>query len=187
MNSIIENNKLDGKYPIGTAIVIIRNAYNGTNNLVLTEDEKRKIDELGIAEKMNDIEEVIKVLEILKKEGVNVGKLRISKIIESGKAEFFNLAQISENQVDIKEIMEKYNLDPQYAIGRKISYLRGAYKGNNGRYLKEEEKRKAEALGVIKIRDMEKEKRRLEKNLEEAKKLKLEAEKQAMRKKNINH
>lgn len=173
INEIIKKYKLDPKYPIGYKIRVIRLALS-KEDVLLTEEENKSIEELGVNKSRKAVEEVLEILEILKKEGINIKNLPIVRRI-NGKDIPVTLGQLIDWGIDIEPIIEKYKLDGDYQIGTKITNLRQAYRGKRCK-ITEEEKRKAELLGVVKIMDMQKEQEDLEKKIEQAKELKKEAQ-----------
>lgn len=85
----------------------------------------------------------------------------------------------NEAGTNIYAIIEKHRLDAEFKIGAGITKLRQAYSGKSANPITEDEKRRAEKIGAIKIADMEAEQKRLQEKLEKAEALKQEAEAQA--------
>ena len=89
------------------------------------------------------------------------------------------LEDIDQHGINIYAIMEKHKLDADFKIGAGITKLRQAYSGKSANPITEDEKRRAEKIGAVKIADMEAEQKRLQEKLERAEALKQEAEAQA--------
>ena len=142
---------------------------------MLTDEQNKIIEELGIRTPKRAIEECLDILEILKEEKINVRTIPVVKRV-NGKDKYVNLGQLEEYGFVIDPILEKYNLDREYPIGAKITNLRQAYRGVRCS-ITDEEKKRAEVLGIVRIKDMQLEQDELNKKLEQAKELKKETEK----------
>ena len=155
IDEIIEKYNLNGEYPIGRKLNSLRVRYNGHNNMNMTEEQKRQIEEWGLLQTKNSIEIALDLLELLQSKGVDVRKINVSKL-ENGKLRSTVLKDINQYGVNIDEIIEMYNLDPEYNIGLRISDIRKAIKGKNFK-LSGEKKQRIEKLGIankkLKIED----------------------------------
>ena len=149
---VIQENDLDSDYKIGQFIQGIRGACKGKRGYLITEENRKEIDELGIIpEEVKECKEkTFEILEILKDHGIELSKIKRTKYV-NGKSEFITLEEINQNNVDIDEIIDKYQLDRDYKIGSQIYSIVRQYNGTaKGGVLSEEERKKAECLGIVK-------------------------------------
>ena len=151
---ILEKLGLDGQYKIGYYKNLAKRAYKGDGSCAIEYEEKRKIEELRIVglEEKSAIAEFIEIAEKLNNEGIEVGKLTISrKIKKDGKViRQFNTFQDLVDRGEIsKEILEKLGIDCEYKFGYYARVSKNAYNGNGNHSIKDEEKRKLEELGII--------------------------------------
>jgi len=172
IKEIIHQYGLDKYYNIGMKITSMSQAYKGNSAYAITETDKKKIEQFGFGkEKESSIVEALRILEILQSEGVDVKKIPQRKRA-NGKQISTTLSDINQEGVNIQEIIERYGLDKDYKIGQKIMIMLQAYEGRVTYAITEEDKRRAEALGIIKIKDMEAEQKRLAQQVQEAEVLK---------------
>ena len=148
IQKIIEDNELDGDLEIGKLILKVRLAYNGKSGYSITEEEKRKIEELGLLHVQTMVERTLEVAEILYNNGIDLEHLQLSKLV-NGIRIYTQLSEIRQDGIDIAKIIEENELDGNLKIGDSISRLRAGYKGKKNIIITEEEKRKAENLGLI--------------------------------------
>ena len=172
IEKIMKKYYLDGDYPIGVKISELRKVNNGRrDDIVFTEDEKTRIEELGIMEKKTSMEELLDILETLKSENIKIHLIRKVKGYDfNGKVLYNCIRDIEDDRID--EIIKKYDLDKEYPIGYKIDTLKKAYIGKGLTVLTDKDRSRAEELGVIKISELEKKQNQLKETLEEAKELK---------------
>lgn len=186
IDAIIKKYNLDPNYPIGHRIRDLRQAYTGSMSCVITEENKKDAEELGILERKDRIEEVLDILEILQSEGVDVRRISVAKHID-GKTIPTILADLRQDDVNMRGIIEKHKLDKNFIIGLYITRLRRKHKFNREE-LSEETIKRINALGILekkKVKELEAEQQNLLKQLKEAKKLKRQAQLLSKRK-NMN-
>ena len=155
---IIEQNGLDGEYPIGRQINYAITNYNATKDperrafYKIEEEDMIKLEELGIVKlnKKSKISELIEVLGKLKESEIDVSKLPISKNLD-GKIYYLQLKDIVN-----PEIIEQNGLDGEYSIGEQIHNARYAYKGKGTSAIENEDKTKLEELGIVKLNEKSK-------------------------------
>ncbi len=155
MESVISETGISGEFEIGKGLYSLRRAYLGISSYVITESEKREVETLGIIstkKKKRAIEEILEVVQVLKKAGVTLCDIPLS-VSNKGKQRSTYLYEISQSGIDIKKIIEENGLDDKYKIGDRITFLKGAYKGRNGYLITKEEKRKIEELGILAKRE----------------------------------
>ena len=148
---IIEEEGLDGEYPFGARLYGLRRLYNGTGTGKITKEEKRKAEELELIldNEKTAIAETLEILELLKKNGVDLTKLQLTRTIKGNSVPLL-LKDIEQEGVNIAEMIERYNLNGEMNLRSRITGLRLAYNGTRNSYIiTEEEKRKAEKLGLI--------------------------------------
>lgn len=172
MEEIIEKYNLDPEYPIGNGISKVRSLYNGTKKGELTEKERKQTEVLGILEKRSMVDEVLTILEMLKAEKVDVSSIKKTK-----KGKGIVLEDIRQEGIAIESVIEKCGFDRNYPIGSKMMTLCAAYNGSGLVKMTDEDRRRAEVLGIVKIKDMQEEQEKLITRIENAKELKQEAEK----------
>ena len=148
---IIEENGLDEDFPYGKNVTMTRMAYKGKSGYAITEQEKRKAMKLGLIleEKQSIVAQTLEVARILRANGVDLGKIKLQI-----KGKFTSLKEIEQEGIDIEKIIKENGLDEDFAYGKNLSATRLAYNGK-GTYKKmtDEEKKEAEELGLIKIRE----------------------------------
>ena len=150
INKIIEENDLSGEYPIGSKMhYAVRLCNQGPNHLI-TEEQIEKLIEFGItsrvkierAQKDETIAtELLRHLDILKQNGVDLSKIR--------KSEGSLLKNITQDGIDIEEIIKQNGLDGNYKIGSKIQYISRLIKEQRYNSITEEEKAAFFEHGVI--------------------------------------
>lgn len=89
---------------------------------------------------------------MLKEEGLDVGAIQTTKRKIKGVNSFTLLKEAKQDRIDINKIIEKTGLDENYELGKKINIVKVSYNGTGTYAITEEEKRKAEKLGIIKKR-----------------------------------
>lgn len=149
---IIEENGLDGTLPIGKHIINLRATYKGETTLAMTEEEKRRAEQLGIVQIEKEktmVAKALEVAEILHNNGVDFSKLQLSERTSKNSRVYLKIAEIKQKGINIQKIIEESGLDGDLEIGNLISKLRLAYNGKGGYSIEEEEKRKAEELGLL--------------------------------------
>ncbi len=89
------------------------------------------------------IKKFIYILNILKKEGINVSEIKQTNTVD-GKTEYTKLSDIVSS-----DILEKYNLDGEYKIGARITSVKSEYKGNARLAITEEDRQKIEEFKLF--------------------------------------
>ena len=92
---------------------------------------------------------LLNVLEILKDEGIDIRKIKVSISIGDGKTRFVTLSDIEQKGIDMQAIIKKYDLNKDYYIGLKIHHLREACSGRGTCRITEEEKKMAQLMGIL--------------------------------------
>lgn len=167
IQKIIKENNLDPEYPYGTGVRILRSAYRG--NYKITEEEKRETKELGLISKreMNkkgntkgngstvglsikgtSQERALKIVEILKVNGVDPSKLQLTKIV-NGRTKCRLLEELEQEGVDIQKIIAENGLDGKFEIGAKIMAMIKAYRGVGVYEMTKKDRKKVEEVGII--------------------------------------
>lgn len=154
---VIEKHGLDANYPFGYMKRIVCQTYKGQNDYALDEEDRRKIEEYGILEKVeklkaNKITEFLHVCKILENYGVDLSEIP-QVLTENGKKRRAELRDIKQENIDISEIIEDNGLDPYYQIGSWKTTIGQAYKGK-GYYadiITEEDRRELKRMRVIKV------------------------------------
>ena len=146
IEQILEKLGLDKKYPIGMRVNILRKSYKGTLPCKITDEDRRRIEALGLAERKSAIEETLDILESLQREGIDVTQIK-QLIRENGKQRKTYLGEIQHE--NIEGIIEKLGLDRKYPIGMKLANLKQAYKGTLTCKITDEDRRRIEALGLV--------------------------------------
>jgi len=134
---ILEANQLNGEFPIGQRIAVIRLAYKGTGNYKITEEDKRLAELIpGLIYEKGEtvVQEALRICQILSENGIDFNNLQLSKTIKCDTKDKVLRDIISE------EILEKYQLDGEFPIGRRIKAIRNACKGTVAYKITEEEK-----------------------------------------------
>lgn len=150
IDEVIEKNVFDKNFPIGDKMSRVMLAYNGKIQSPITDDEKKRLEDLGmVEEKQNVISEALNIAKILKINGINLEKIKLSTIT-GNKKHYTTLKELNQYGIDIEKIIREEGLDEEYSIGLAISKIRGAYNGKNKYTITNTEKREAEELGLIK-------------------------------------
>lgn len=144
IDEIIEKYNLDSNFQIGKQIDKMMN-----NVKEFSDEDKKRVEKLGIEkvrrrnyEVDKDRDEALRILELLDKEGADVSSLSPKRKI-NGKKVFRILKELRVNNID--EIIEKYNLDPEFRIGYRINEMRHHPENYDGA-----SKKRIEALGIKK-------------------------------------
>lgn len=90
----------------------------------------------------------LEIAEILYNNGIDLEHLPLSNLV-NGIREYTRILDIRQDGIDIARIIEENVLDGNLKIGDSIGKLRAIYNGKKNITMTEEEKRKAEALGLI--------------------------------------
>lgn len=151
IQEIIEKHKLDGEFPIGYGINQVRRAYNGNGNCKITEEEKKEAKKQGlILEKSKTaVEETLEMVKLLKKYGIDVNSLQLSKT-HKGNTRFILLKEVQVEGIDIKKIIQENNLDENFELGKRIIGTRNAYRGTGTNLITEQQKQEIDELGLFK-------------------------------------
>ena len=148
MQKVIKKYKLDGKFKIGKKINYLRESYNHPENYRITEKQRKEIEKLGLLERESAIAETLRIVRILRENGVDITKIKLTKVI-NGKQEYTLLREIEQDGIDMQKVIEENGLDGDFKIGRRIVNLRTAYNDSGTYIITHEEKKEAEDLGLI--------------------------------------
>ena len=108
------------------------------------------------------VERILEVAEILYNNGIDLEHLQLSKLV-NGTRIYTKILDIRQDGIDVAKIIEENELDGNLKIGESIGKLRSGYKGKKTIIITEEEKRKAETLGLI-PREMARREEKMEDN-----------------------
>ena len=151
INKIIEENNLDGDFEFGSRLQSLRATNNGRSMLKLESKDKELANKLGLLKGTNYLSEILNVAEVLKNNGVDLRKIRISRF-ENGKQVLIKLSEIKQEGIDIDKIIEENGLYRNFAYGSALKLLRRIYNGGK-KYnrITLEQRKLAENLGLVKI------------------------------------
>ena len=127
INKVINKYNLDSEYPIGSKIHNLRRAYVGNGTSAFSEEDRKRAEDIGVLNRKTNLEECAEILEILKREGWDLRKIRIGEM-KKGVFKKYLLKEIKQEGFDVLEIINKYNLNPNFPIGDTISDLRSEKK-----------------------------------------------------------
>ena len=178
MEKVIKKYGLDPNYPIGRKLGDLQYVLTGKGKIIITNGDILRAKLLGIEPRKTSVARTISVLETLYSEGVNIPAIKQAKK-HGNKLVSTTLEDIDQHGINIYAIIEKHKLDADFKIGAGITKLRQAYSGKSANPITDDEKRRAEKIGAVKMADMEAEQKRLQEKLEKAEALKQEAEMQA--------
>ena len=99
--------------------------------------------------RLNSREEFFNICKILTDEGIDISKLPLRVSKQKGVRVSTTIADINLPNIDIQEIIEKYNLDPNYPLGNKIKNMRSYIKEFSQNF-SQDELQLAESLGISK-------------------------------------
>ena len=99
--------------------------------------------------RLNSREELFNICKILTDEGIDISKLPLRVSKQKGVRVSTTIADINLPNIDIQEIIEKYNLDPNYPLGNKIKNMRSYIKEFSQNF-SQDELQLAESLGISK-------------------------------------
>lgn len=146
IDEIIERNGLNGEECIGMKIMYLGQAVKGTNRYKMSDNERKKLEELGLLK--NLLKKDLKIFRLLSESGIDLSKLNLQKAV-NGKGKYILLKDIQQEGIDIDEIIKKNKLDENLNIGMKIRKIRDKYNQNA---VSEEERKEIEKLGLVKIK-----------------------------------
>lgn len=146
-NDIILKYQLDPDYKIGSRLEGMIGTCRGTNAYAITENQKKYAERFGFADRRSSISETLDMLEILNDEGININKIKKNKTVK-GKRESTILMDISQKNVNIESVVKRYNLDPNYPIGRKLGELQYALARKEKNMITRGEILRAKLLGI---------------------------------------
>ena len=158
MKKILKESGVLIDYLIGREKTKATLAVNGKGDTPITEEEKKKLVELGVIkeEKETAMCIFVKVCEALSEQGFNFNKFTYSKQIKlnDGKNKTVNktLKDIQEEypEIDIEKIMKETGVETEYSIGSAKTQARSAIRGTGITPITEEEKQRLINLGVVK-------------------------------------
>lgn len=151
IEKIIEENELNPNMKIGQMIIELKDAYrddlnNNGNHYRTSENERKRIENLGILERISQASETLDLLEVLKQNGVDLNKIQLY-VSENKKQRSTLLKEIKAKNID--RIIKENKLDPNLEIGYRIDSLKQMYRGSKDYKLTDKEKSRVEALGII--------------------------------------
>lgn len=92
---------------------------------------------------------LLKILEILKNNGVDITKIPM-RYSKDGKRYFYILSEISQDGIDMSNIIFQNGLDGNFEIGKYLKEIRLLYTSNSKK-LTEEERKVMEEMGIVSI------------------------------------
>ena len=155
IDKIIEKLGLDRNYPIGRKIYYVISTYKGYKKSKMPKEQRERVEKLKIIrEDKSAIEETLDLLEILKSEGINISNIKCTKL--EGKKQISTY--LYEVEADnIEEIIEKYGLDREYPIGRRLQLTTTVYRTGVGAQITPQDIKRIEALGIMQEKNIVKE------------------------------
>lgn len=147
IQNIIQEYNLDENLYIGNIIGNLRRGIAGKKNgTLMTEEEKQKVIELGILDRVTKAEEYIELFTILKNNGV-----KIAQISNHGES---RLKDIKQEGIDIQKVIEDHNLDGELRIGQIKVGIRRSIEGEKPQFkMTEEQKKEFIKLGIMDDRE----------------------------------
>ena len=147
IQNIIQKYNLDENLYIGNILGNLRRGIAGKKNgTLMTEEEKQKVIELGILDRVTKAEEYIELFTILKNNGV-----KIAQISNHGES---RLKDIKQEGIDIQKVIEDHNLDGELRIGQIKVGIRRSIEGEKPQFkMTEEQKKEFIKLGIMDDRE----------------------------------
>ena len=147
IQNIIQKYNLDENLYIGNILGNLRRGIAGKKNgTLMTEEEKQKVIELGILDRVTKAEEYIELFTILKNNGV-----KIAQISNHGESRLKNIKQ---EGIDIQKVIEDYNLDGELRIGQIKVRIKRSIEGEKPQFkMTEEQKKEFIKLGIMDDRE----------------------------------
>lgn len=164
IEKIIKENDLDEDFPIGRTIVQMKKAYKGKGRYTITDDQKKEMEALGLVgkkkkkktkekKKKTAVLETLEIAKVLKENGVDFKKIKLSKENENGNRIPIILKEIKQEGIDIEKIIKENNLNRNFKFGSRVTTLRNYY-NNDSSKMTDEERALAEELGLIKTKNI---------------------------------
>ena len=151
IDKIILDNGLDPNFNYGLKTRFIRNLCKyGTPDQV-TEEEKKKFQELGVLEKEFAAEETLRVAKILHDNKLDIQKVPLH-IVKNKKPQPIKLGEVKQEGIDMEKIISENNLDKDFKLGKRLNSIRQAYRGKITPALTPEERKLAEELKLVEPR-----------------------------------
>lgn len=148
IEKIARENNIDLNFKFGQRAISIRNACAGRGGYLITDEQKKLAEELGLIdlnpEKETAIAEFLRIARILKDNNVDVKKLPITI-----NRQYARLRDLQQPGIDIEKICEENDLDLDIPIGTRISAIRDSYNRKSTYLMTEEEVEEAKSLGII--------------------------------------
>lgn len=153
---LIKQEKVDADYPYGRMLKSVR--LKGRAGSKLTPEQQEKAENLGVlnhcksekntlncTQPLSAIQETLRVLEILSKNGYDISTLTISIRDEDGKYKPKILKDID----GIEKLAKEHNIPLDFPIGQRIIYIRGILTGSKKDiHMSDEEKKRAIEIGI---------------------------------------
>ena len=146
INQLIKEYNLNPNFPIGKNVDYIKNNITCTKKLKIIEDNKELIHYIGLDKKFSALDEFLDIASILKDNGIDLTKIPTRYLDKQKKAKYLVLSEINQNEIDIDEIIKKYNLNPNFPIGVRLSSARTSY---HKKTISKEQKQRMEALNLL--------------------------------------
>lgn len=188
IEQIIKENNLDGTFAFGRTVTVIRERYSArkrkqenadnlssdnsgnkskkreNNGYKIEGDELDEAFDLGLIPlpAKTIVAQTLEIARILKKHNVDFSKIEFRMRYKNGEPVGLLLEEIQQDGIDIKGIIQKYNLNGKFDFVKRVLDLREAYtmlkagiKSNSkGCVIKPEEAKEAELLGLISDKEM---------------------------------
>lgn len=146
---IIKKHSLDPDFPIGKYMQTMSEMNRGRRTNRMTNEQLMEAEDLGfIQPRYSSIDGLIDICKKLTNEGVNVSKIKISKIVDK-KPCLITLKEIEIKDFDINEFIKKYNLEEDFPFGQTVHNLRSMYTGTTSSELSDSQLLAAEKYKIV--------------------------------------
>ena len=156
---VLEETGVSLDYSIGAKKELAMKAVQGKDTVLITEEEKQKLIELGVVsleKEESKMSEFVRVCEALARQGFDFKNFKGSKTINK-KTILKTLADIHEEfpSIDIIKVLEETGVELNYKFSLQKNKTGQAVQGKGTTPITEEEKQKLDALGVIDLEEIE--------------------------------
>ena len=160
---VLEETGVSLDYSIGAKKELAMKAVQGKDTVLITEEEKQKLIELGVVsleKEESKMSEFVRVCEALARQGFDFKNFKGSKTINK-KTILKTLADIHEEfpSIDIIKVLEETGVELNYKFSLQKNKTGQAVQGKGTNPITEEEKQKLDALGVIDLEEIERRQR----------------------------
>ena len=160
---VLEETGVSLDYSIGAKKELAMKAVQGKDTVLITEEEKQKLIELGVVsleKEESKMSEFVRVCEALARQGFDFKNFKGSKTINK-KTILKTLADIHEEfpSIDIIKVLEETGVELNYKFSLQKNKTGQAVQGKGTTPITEEEKQKLDALGVIDLEEIERRQR----------------------------